>query len=176
MRHFWIALSIPLLVATAAAQAPLPKPGPEQKRLEVFVGDWTFEGEFSLGTMGQGGKVTGTETSRMLGGFFVERHFQEKGPSGSRRRGVHVFGFDPVKKTYITSDFDSTGGFGSGTVSVSGRTWTFSEARVNAGRPIHNRCVLTFAPGNRSFTAQCNGSTDGKKWAPSFVGRWTKSR
>jgi hypothetical protein len=26
-----------LLVATAAAQPPMPKPGPEQKRLEAFV-------------------------------------------------------------------------------------------------------------------------------------------
>src|SRR6185295_7409993 len=115
MRYRWIAFGmICLSVVAAAAQAPVPKPGPEQKRLEVFVGSWTFEGQFRGGTIGQGGKVTGTETSQMLGGFFVERHYKEKGPAGERR-GIHVFGHDPVKKTYITSDFDSMGGYGSGT-------------------------------------------------------------
>src|SRR6185295_1582959 len=148
---------------------------PEQKRLEVFVGSWTFEGQFRGGTIGQGGKVTGTETSQMLGGFFVERHYKEKGPAGERR-GIHVFGHDPVKKTYVTSDFDSMGGYGSGTASVSGNTWTFSEHRVGGAKPLQNRCVLTFAAGNRAFTVKCKVSTDGQTWAPGFEGRWTRMR
>jgi len=176
MHHRWIVLGLVGLAAVAAAaQAPMPKPGPPQKRLEVFVGNWTFEGEFKTGTIGQGGKVKGTETGQMLGGFFVERHYKERGPSGERR-GVHVFGFDPVKKTYITSDFDSMGGFGSGTASTSGTTWTFSERRVGGGKPLQNRCELSFAPGNLSFTVKCKVSTDGQTWTPGFEGRWIKMR
>jgi hypothetical protein len=59
MRYCLIAVSLVcVLVFTAAAQAPSPKPGPEQKRLEVFVGNWTFEGEDKPGPGGPGGKVT----------------------------------------------------------------------------------------------------------------------
>lgn len=174
MRHHWIALGmICLSVVAAAAQTPMPKPGPEHKRLEVFVGNWTFEGQFNGGTIGQGGKITGTETNQMPGGFFVERHYKEKGPAGERR-GVHVFGYDPVKKTYVTSDFDSMGGYGSGTASVSGNTWTFSEQRVGGGKLLRNQCVLKFASGNRSFTVSCKVSTDGRSWTSGFEGRWRR--
>jgi hypothetical protein len=35
-----------VLTAAVLAQAPtLPKPGPEQKKPEVFVGTWTYDGE-----------------------------------------------------------------------------------------------------------------------------------
>jgi uncharacterized protein DUF1579 len=176
MRHHWTALGVVCFwVVAAAAQPPMPKPGPAQRRLEVFAGNWTFAGEFRGGTIGQGGKVTGTEANQMLGGFFVERHYKEKGPGGERR-GLHVFGWDPVKKTYITSDFDSMGGFGSGTASVSGNTWTLLENRVGGGKPLRNRCVLKFSSGNRSYTVKCQVSTDGQSWTPGFEGRWTRTR
>ncbi len=176
MRYWWIAPSLVcLLVLTAAAQAPTPNPGPEQKRLEVFVGNWTLEGEVKPGPEGPGGKVTGTDRNQMLGGFFIDRRFEEKGPMGELK-GVHIFGYDPVKKTYITSGFDSAGGFDSGTIAVSGNTWTFLSTGVSGGKPVQTRCPLTFAAGNTSFSVKCEISTDGKTWAPSFEGRWTKSK
>lgn len=176
MRYPWIAVGLVcVLVVTAAAQAPTPKPGPEQKRLAVFVGNWTYEGEAKPGPAGPGGKVTGTDRSQMLGGFFIDRRWEEKGPMGDLK-GVHIFGYDPVKKTYITSGFDSAGGFDSGTIVVSGNTWTFSSAGVSGGKPMHSRCPVTFAAGNMSFSVKCEASTDGKNWTPSFEGKWTKSR
>ena len=176
MRYCLIAVSLVcVLVFTAAAQAPSPKPGPEQKRLEVFVGNWTFEGEAKPGPGGPGGKVTGTDRIQMLGGFFVERRWEGKGPMGDLK-GVHIFGYDPVKKTYITSGFDSVGGFDSGTIAVSGSTWTFSSTGVSGGKPMQSRCSVTFAAGNTSLTVKCEASMDGKNWTPSFEGKSTKSR
>jgi hypothetical protein len=164
-----------VLVLTAAAQTQSLAPGPEHKRLEVFVGNWTFQGEAKAGPAGPGGKITGSDRNQLLGGFFIERQVEETGPTG-KVTGRMMIGYDPVKKTYITSGFDSTGAFNSGTVTVSGNTWTFMFSGVVGGKPVQSRCPLTFAAGNNSFTVKCDDSTDGKTWTPTFEGQWTKSR
>ena len=144
MRYCRIAVGLVcVLVLTAVAQAPGPKPGPEQKRLEVFVGNWTSEGEAKPGPAGPGGKVTGIDRNQMLGGFFIDRRWEQKGPMGDLK-GVHIFGYDPVKKTYFTVGFDSAGGFDSGTITVSGNTWPFSSTGVTGSEPMHSRCPVTF--------------------------------
>jgi len=157
-----------------ASQAP-PKPGPEQNRLAVFVGTWTFEGELKAGPAGAAGKVTGTDHNTLLGGFFLERRFEEDGPAG-KVTGVMLMGYDPVKKTYFSSGFTSLGDFDSGPVSVSGNTWTFASSGVSGGKASFAKCPLTFGPGNTSFAVKCEASADGKTWAPNFEGKWTKAK
>jgi len=48
------------LLATAAL-AQMPQPGPEHKKLDMFVGSWTLDGDMKPGEMGSGGKVTENE-------------------------------------------------------------------------------------------------------------------
>ena len=123
-----MALSVMLLVVLSMvtqAQAP-PKPGPEAQKLQVFVGTWTMNGEDKAGPFGPGGKVTGTDRIESLGGFFIQRNFQGKGGTGEVK-GTHIWGWDPVKKTYVQSSYSSDGSFSSGTVTVSGNTWTFVQ-------------------------------------------------
>ena len=163
------------VVLTAAAQNQPAAPGPEHKRLEAFAGNWTFQGEVKAGAAGPGGKLTGTDRNQMLGGYFLERQVEETGPMG-KMTGRMMIGYDPVKKTYITSGFDSGGGFSSGSVNANGNTWTFLTSGVAAGKPTQDRCTLTFAAGNNSFTVTCQTSPDGKTFTPSFEGRWTRSR
>ena len=45
MRSLFTLAIVCTLVLTAGAQGQSPAPGPEHKRLEVFVGNWTFQGE-----------------------------------------------------------------------------------------------------------------------------------
>ena len=53
--------------------ADQPQPGPEHKRLEVWVGEWTYEGEAKETPIGPAGKFAGKLTGRMvLNGFFLE--------------------------------------------------------------------------------------------------------
>jgi len=53
-----------LLAATAAfAQMDIPKPGPEVKKLDYFVGHWTSEGNVKPGPMGPGGKFRMEDSS-----------------------------------------------------------------------------------------------------------------
>jgi hypothetical protein len=152
-----------------------PKPGPEQERLQPFVGNWTLDGEVKAGPFGPAGKVTGTDRVESLGGFFIQRNFQSKGPQGELR-GTHIFGYDALKKTYVQSGYNSAGAYSSGTVTVSGNTWTFNSSGVAGGKPIQERCTVTFGAGNASLDVACDASTDGKTWSPTFSGKVTRSK
>jgi hypothetical protein len=148
---------------------------PEQAKLAVFLGDWTYEGEAKAGPDGPGGRITGTDRNRMIGNSFIDRRYEEKGPMGANS-GAHIFGYDAGKKAYVTSGFSSAGVYDSGTVSIAGNTWTFLSTSVNAGRTMHSRCPVTLAADNNSFTVRCDVSTDGMNWSPSFEGKWTRVR
>jgi len=45
-----------------------PKPAPELKQVEYFVGTWFSEGDMKPSPMGPGGKMTMTEQNHMDGG------------------------------------------------------------------------------------------------------------
>jgi hypothetical protein len=178
MRRVCVGIGLLILLCSVAlrAQTPaVPKPGPEHQRLQVFVGNWTMEGEAKPGPLGPGGKITGTDRVESLGGFFIQRSYQGKGPTGEIK-GVAILGYDANKKSYTLSGFASDGISATGTATVNGNTWTFNETFVAAGKPMQERCTLTFAADNASFTVKCDGSTDGKSWMPLFEGKVTKAR
>src|SRR5262245_60288603 len=123
------ALVICLMFAVAAmlAQAPSqgPKPGPENKKLEQFVGTWTYEGETKKSPFGPAGKITGTDVYEMLpGGFFLQHRWDEKNPLGSVK-GLEIWGYDPLKKVYTYNNFTSLGEIGSGTFTFNGNTFNY---------------------------------------------------
>lgn len=164
------------LSVAAGAQAPPqpPKPGPEHQRLAAFVGTWTFEGEMKPGPMGPGGKMTGNDRIQWLpGNFFIERRYDGKSPMGEMK-GLEILGYDAAKKTYTFNGFDNMGMSGSGTLTVSGNTWTTQGTGNMAGMVFHDRCTLAFAEGLKTLNIKCEMSQDGKKWAPSFEGKATK--
>ena len=163
-------------VAVLGQKPEMPKPGPEQQKLAAFVGDWTFEGEMKPGPMGPGGKMTGTDRIRWLpGNFFIERRFEGKGPMGEMK-GLEILGYDPAKKAHTFNFFDSMGMTGSGTMTLSGSTWTTSGTGSMGGQTMHDRCTLAFGAGSTTLTIKCEMSADGKTWAPSFEGVATKKK
>lgn len=166
-----------VLSGVLIAQAPpIPKPGPEHQRLGAFVGNWTFEGEMKPGPMGPGGKMTGTDRIQwMPGNFFVERRFEGKSPMGEMK-GLEIMGYDSAKKVYTFNGFDSMGSIGSGTMTVSGNTWTATGSGNMGGTILHDRCTLAFGAGSTTLTVKCEMSMDGKTWAPSFEGKATKAK
>jgi hypothetical protein len=167
-----------LLVCAAvlSGQAPpAPKPGPEHQRLGVFVGNWAFTGEMKPGPMGPGGKMTGTDRIQWLpGNFFLERRFEGKGPMG-QMSGLEILGYDAAKKAYSYTIVDSMGAMGSGTGTVSGDTWNFTGTMNMGGKSMQERCTLV-GTGSASMKINCDMSTDGKSWAPTFAGSITKSK
>jgi Protein of unknown function (DUF1579) len=164
-----------LSALTLEAQTPDPKPGPEHKKLEVFAGDWTYEGETKATPLGPAGKVTGTDHNELLGGYFLVRRYEEKNASGTIK-GIEVLGFDSAKKTYTDTSFDSSGVAASGTIAVTGNTWSFSGTLSAAGQNIGQRCTLVVGATSTSFTVKCDASVDGTSWLPVYEGRWTKAK
>lgn len=177
MKRFVLAGVISLSTVALVAQKPeMPKPGPEHQKLGAFVGNWTFEGETKPGPMGPGGKMTGKDRIQWLPGqFFVERRFEGKGPMGEMK-GLEVLGYDSGKKAYTFNFFDSMGVVGSGTMTVSGETWTATGTGNMGGTTFHDRCTLAFGAGSSTLTIKCEMSSDGKTWAPSFEGKATKAK
>jgi hypothetical protein len=166
-----------ICAAALFAQAPqAPKPGPEHQRLGAFVGNWTFVGELKPGPMGAGGKMTGSDRIQWLpGNFFIERRFEGKGPMGAAS-GLEIMGYDSAKKAYTYSFFDSTGMMSSGTMTVSGNTWTAVGTTSMAGKTMQERCSLTFGAGSTSLDIKCGMSADGKTFNPLFEGTATKAK
>jgi hypothetical protein len=59
------------IAVAARAQMEMPKPGPEHKKLDVFAGVWTLDGDMKASPMGPGGKVAENEKCEwMEGGAF----------------------------------------------------------------------------------------------------------
>ena len=175
-RYVWIPALIAGLVAGLSAQfsAP-PKPGPEHKKLEALLGSWTYDGDAKKSPFSPAGEVTGTETfSSGPGGFVVEDRWDEKDPLGNVK-GLQIWGYDPLKKTYTYSYFTSAGESGGGTVTINGNTWTWNGSGATyEGKNAWSRGTITFT-GPNAFTQKAEASGDGgKTWAVNFEGKWTK--
>jgi hypothetical protein len=72
MKRTGMTLVAVMFAAAAMAQTGAPKPGPELKKLDVFVGTWTLAGTLKPGMMGSGGTMTENEKCEwMEGGFYL---------------------------------------------------------------------------------------------------------
>ena len=167
------------LAVVHAQPAQTPKPGPEHKKLGMFLGTWSLEGEFKSGN-GYGipaGKVAVVEKFQwMPGEFFLQMNRDGKGPAGEVKHMI-IFGYDSITKKYTGAWFNLLGG-GSIAASLtnSGNTWIWTGSGHTAdGKLFQERCTCTVVP-NASYTVKCDTSPDGKTWSPSFETRATKSK
>src|SRR5579864_9342339 len=101
MKRLAMTLTAMIVVAAAAvAQMEMSKPGPEHKKMDVFVGSWTLDGDMKPGPMGPGGKMTETEKCEwMEGGFFLVCHADYKSSMGNGT-GMSVMGYSSDDKAY----------------------------------------------------------------------------
>ncbi len=110
--------------ALSLAQAPPepPKPGPEHKKLEYFVGTWKTEGEVKANPYMPAGKSVGTVTYTLgPGGFFLE--WRGEGDNYPTTHGIVAY--DSHAKLYTQFYASSAGLMGGGTATVDGNTWTW---------------------------------------------------
>ena len=97
-------LTFLLAAVSAQSQMPAPKPGPELKKLDYFVGTWTMDGDLKPGPMGPGGKMTGTERIEWMdGGFFLTSHSNFKSAMGNGT-GLAVMGYTPTTRSTPTTN------------------------------------------------------------------------
>ena len=164
-------------VTAVQAQAPAPEPDPEVKKLSVYLGHWTYEGESKPGPWGSGGKLTGERDVRwILRGFYVEFRTREKGPTGESQ-SIEIDGFDPANKTATWTVYTDDGGTASGVSAFSSRTTqTWSGKFVFGGKQYLVRGTDIFAPDLLSFTEKSELSSDGKTWMPDWEFKATKAK
>ena len=164
-----------ILAASALAQMEMSKPGPEAKKLDMFVGSWTLDGDMKATSMGPGGKMTETEKCEwMEGGFFVVCHADFKGSMGSGS-GITVMGYSTEDKIYNYREFNSWGEFTDSKGAVDGDTWTWTNDEKMGNMTMKGRFTMKITS-STSYNFTYEMSEDGTKWTSVLEGKATKGK
>lgn len=156
------------LVGAAFAQTPNPPstPSPEQKKLEIWVGDWTYETIAQASPLGPAGKYIGKNITRpILGGLFVEFRGEENGPAGTTQ-WCEIDGYDPLHKRYTWNGFGSDGSVSTVTYTIDGNTVRYSGTVAMGGKQYQIKGTVIFAADFLSNVEKREISADGKTWTP----------
>jgi hypothetical protein len=127
--------------ALSLAQAPPegPKPGPEHKKLEYFLGTWKVENEIKANEYVPAGKGVTTATVTLgPGGFCVESRAEGQIP-----RTDAIIAYDSDAKVYTEFYASSAGLVGTGTGTVNGNTWTWMLEDKVFGKAVKGRTTIT---------------------------------
>lgn len=77
------------------------EPRKEHQWLQKLVGDWTYEGDCSMGPDQPPSKSRGSETVRSFGGVWVLCEGQGEMPGGGQATMLMTLGYDPQKKRFV---------------------------------------------------------------------------
>jgi hypothetical protein len=102
------------------------EPQKEHDWLLNFVGEWTYEGECSMGPDQPPMKSGGSETVRALGSLWVVGDGKSKMPDGSPATTMITLGFDPRTGRFV----------GTWVGSMMTHLWTYDGALDEAGRVL----------------------------------------
>jgi hypothetical protein len=161
------------LASAALAQMEMPKPGPEHKKLDIFAGSWTLDGDIKPGPMGPGGKMTETEKCEwMEGNFYLVCHSQFSGSMGSGS-GISVMGYSTDDKAYTYREFNSWGEFDDSKGTVDGDTWTWTSDEKMGGMTMKGRFTMKIVS-STAYNFMFEMSQDGTKWSTIMDGKATK--
>lgn len=162
-----------LLAVSAMAQMEMPKPAPELKKLDVFVGTWSHDGNLKPGPMGPGGKMTGEQKCAWMdGGFYLVCNSSFKGPMGNAT-GTAYFGYSNQEKAYTYREFNSMGEFTDARGQVDGDTWTWTSDEKMGGSTMKGRFIVKVTS-PRAYDYKFDMSQDGTTWNPVMDGKSTK--
>ena len=175
MRQAGKILAAYVILATAVmAQTQPPKPGPEVKKLDVFVGTWTLDGNMKPGMMGPGGSVTEHDKCEwMEGGFYVVCHSEYKIQGTCNGVGLSVMGYFTDDKAYTYREFNSFGEFDDSRGTLEGDAWTWTNDEKMGGMMMKGRYTIKMTSA-ASYNFMYEMSQDGTKWATVMDGKATK--
>jgi hypothetical protein len=176
MKRIAIVVCVVVLVFAVAAwaQTTAPKPDPEIKKFDVFLGHWTYVGEYKAGPLGPASKVTGEMAMKpILGGFFLQDQATEKGPMGETRV-IEIVGYDSANKAFFSNEYHDDGSTASGVYVFNGNTLVYTGKFIVGGQPYMLKAAITPPADSKGVTAKAEISTDGKTWVPFFEYQYTK--
>jgi hypothetical protein len=173
-----VLLTSGLLISVMAVQAQekkmeAPKPGPEVKKLDYFVGNWKSEGEIKQNPFMPAGKMTSTSKCEWFpGGFHVVCHDDGKAPMGAMH-GLGILAYNPEEKVYTYAGIDNSGMSTAAKGNVEGSNWTYTSEDKMGGKTYHGRySMVTSSPD--SYTFKYETSEDGSNWMTIMEGKTTK--
>lgn len=157
------------ILTAAQAQTAAPKPGPELKKLQIWLGHWRGVIEYQSGWWGPARKLPVEETCEMiLGGFFMQDRVTAINPTGHY---LWITGYDPATKNYPTTGYSGMDGtIHSYTHTVDGNTWTLIRNGPSShdGKDDLFRITETFSADSMSRQEKAEISEDGKTWTTMF--------
>jgi len=176
MKATSLLLGILLLATTAFAQMEIPKPGPEVKKLNYFVGHWTSEGDMKPGPMGPGGKFTLQENSEWMdGGYFVVIHSKYSGGGMPDGTSTAYMGYDTQGKVYTYDEFNSSGEHTHSTGNLDGDNFVWMSDMKMGAQTMKGRFSMKLMPPN-AYAYKFEVSPDGKAWSLVMDGKDTKAK
>ncbi len=148
------------------AQQQPPKPGPEHKLLDVFIGKWINEGHTVASASAPAVEILTSDVYEwMPGGFFV-LHTAYGRIGNMDVGGTEIIGYDAASKKYRTDFFDSQGNVSTEELTVRGDTWTWKGETT--------RTTATFTDNGKTQTAHHERLDDEGNWVPSMEVTLTK--
>jgi len=168
-----ILTAVLVFAAAAVAQMQPPKPGPEVKKLDVFVGTWTLSGDMKPGMMGPGGSMTENEKCEWMdGGFYLVCHSDYKSTMGNGV-GLSVMGYSADDKAYTYREFNSFGEFEDSKGILDGDTWTWTSEEKMGTMTMKGRFTIKMTS-TSSYNFTFEMSQDGTKWGTVMDGKASK--
>src|SRR5262245_10017295 len=123
MKRHLIVLSIAGLLGIPSA-APA-QTSPDQKRLDVMVGQWRIDVDLKQTPLSPAAKASGTEECQWFANRHVVCRSEAKGPAGTYSM-MRTLSYVPARKQYAVYTVDSLGSALVAYGQVTGDTWTFT--------------------------------------------------
>jgi len=158
----------------------MPKPGPELKKLDFFVGNWMADVTMYPNEFMPGGKSQGKESMKWeLDGMFVSMDYQDQ-PGEEKKmlayKGKGFMTYDMQKKTYRSWWMDN---WGSASESVGDwaddKTLVLSHQGEFMGKKFHEKFVYQILDQNK-FHFQIEHSPDGKEFKKVMEATYTREK
>jgi hypothetical protein len=148
---------------TSDTQSASTTPGPEQEKLGVFLGRWHTTGKVAAAASAPAPRVDAIDRYEWYpGGFFLVHHADAR-VGDDAIQSIEIIGYDPARRCYFASFFDSTGGYGTEELRCDGDTWTWRGSNVMGVK--EHRCIAVVSKDGRTVNARHEKSDDGKNWA-----------
>jgi hypothetical protein len=142
-----------------AQQAP-PKPGPEHKRLDIFIGNWITEGTTIKAEGARSLAIRASDVYEWIpSGFFV-LHTAYGRIGEVDVGGTEIIGYDAARGKYRSHFFDSFGNVTTQDLTFGDGAWTWQG--------VTTRATAVFSDDGKTQTAHHERTDDGATWLPSM--------
>jgi hypothetical protein len=146
--------------------APMHKPEPQKEHqwLQRLLGNWTFEGDATMGPDQPPMKFSGTERVRALGDVWVIAEGEGAMPGGGSSSSMMTLGYDPKKQrftgTYLGSMMTSLWIY-DGTLDGDRLVLDTEGPGMSDGTTARYRDTITLDGDQRTLTSEIQGDDGG---------------